>query len=101
MAEDDRRSLETEFYYVVCPAGGSCPDLARVSHLIKDAKLKKVNAHLAAKKPELFFLQPMSNWHLYSQFRGWRECRRGHPVCVDVLGRSGVFVLLLACINIL
>jgi len=72
-------------------------DLAKVSHLIKDAKLKKVNAHLAAKKPELF-LQPMSNWHLYSQFKDGVNVG-GAIQYVWMFGTIGLFVLLLACIN--
>lgn len=72
-------------------------DMARVSHLIKDAKLKKVNAHLAAKKPELF-LQPMSKWHLYSQFKDGVNVG-GAIQYVWMFGTIGIFVLLLACIN--
>jgi putative ABC transport system permease protein len=72
-------------------------DLARVGHLIKDAKLKKVNAHLAAKKPELL-LQPMSNWHLYSQFKDGVNVG-GAIQYVWMFGTIGLFVLLLACIN--
>ena len=72
-------------------------DLARVSHDIKDAKLKKLNAHLAQKKPELF-LHPMSKWHLYSEFRDGVNV--GGPIqYVWMFGVTGIFVLLLACIN--
>ena len=35
---------------------------------IRDAKLKMVNAALQKKKPALF-LQPMSDWHLRSEFK--------------------------------
>lgn len=72
-------------------------DLDKVAHLIKDAKLKKVNAHLAAKKPELF-LQPMSKWHLYSEFKDGVNVG-GAIQYVWMFGTIGVFVLLLACIN--
>jgi ABC-type antimicrobial peptide transport system permease subunit len=64
---------------------------------IKDAKLKKVNAQLAKKKPELF-LQPMSNWHLYSKFENGVNAG-GAIQYVWMFGIIGVFVLLLACIN--
>ena len=64
---------------------------------IKDAKLKKVNAQLAKKKPELF-LQPMSNWHLYSKFENGVNVG-GAIQYVWMFGIIGVFVLLLACIN--
>ncbi len=43
-------------------------DFNKVSAKIKDAKLNKVNAQLQKKKPSLF-LQPMSKWHLYSEFK--------------------------------
>jgi putative ABC transport system permease protein len=64
---------------------------------IKDAKLKKVNPQLAKKKPSLF-LQPMSKWHLYSEFRNGVNVG-GAIQYVWMFGIIGVFVLLLACIN--
>lgn len=72
-------------------------DLATVSAKIKDAKLKKVNQQLAQKKPALF-LQPMSNWHLRSQFNNGVNVG-GAIQYVWMFGIIGVFVLLLACIN--
>ena len=72
-------------------------DLAAVSVKIKDAKLKKVNEQLAKKKPELF-LQPMSNWHLRSEFKNGVNVG-GAIQYVWMFGIIGVFVLLLACIN--
>jgi putative ABC transport system permease protein len=68
-----------------------------VSAKIKDAKLKKVNPQLAKKKPELL-LQPMSNWHLYSEFKNGKNTG-GAIQYVWMFGIIGVFVLLLACIN--
>ena len=68
-----------------------------VSAKIKDAKLKKVNEQLAKKKPELF-LHPMSNWHLYSEFKNGVNTG-GAIQYVWMFGIIGVFVLLLACIN--
>jgi ABC-type antimicrobial peptide transport system permease subunit len=64
---------------------------------IKDAKLKKVNETLAKKKPELF-LNPMSNWHLYSEFRNGKQAG-GRIQYVWMFGIVGVFVMLMACIN--
>src|SRR4029077_17420080 len=64
---------------------------------IKDAKLKKVNPQLAKKKPALF-LQPMSNWHLYSEFKNGVNVG-GAIQYVWMFGIIGVFVLFLACIN--
>ncbi len=72
-------------------------DFANVSAKIKDAKLKRVNAQLAKKKPALF-LQPMSKWHLYSEFRNGVNTG-GAIQYVWMFGIIGVFVLLLACIN--
>ena len=64
---------------------------------IKDAKLKKVNAQLAKKNPELF-LHPISKWHLYSKFENGVNVG-GAIQYVWMFGVIGVFVLLLACIN--
>ncbi|MEI9908187.1 MAG: ABC transporter permease [Bacteroidota bacterium] len=72
-------------------------DFSAVSAKIKDAKLKKVNEQLAQKKPSLF-LQPMSNWHLYSEFKNGVNTG-GAIQYVWMFGIIGVFVLLLACIN--
>ncbi|CAN5821687.1 ABC transporter permease [soil metagenome] len=72
-------------------------DLNAVSAKIKDAKLKKVNEQLAKKKPALF-LQPMQNWHLYSEFKNGVNVG-GAIQYVWMFGLIGVFVLLLACIN--
>ena len=72
-------------------------DINKVSANIKDAKLKKMNAQLAQKKPALF-LQPMSKWHLYSEFKNGENVG-GAIQYVWMFGIIGVFVLLLACIN--
>lgn len=72
-------------------------DLDKVSLKIKDEKLKNVNAQLAKKKPALF-LQPMGNWHLYSEFKNGLNIG-GRIKYVWLFGVIGVFVLLLACIN--
>jgi putative ABC transport system permease protein len=72
-------------------------DMAKVSVKIKDAKLNKVNKELAKKKPVLF-LHPMSQWHLYSEFKNGVNTG-GRIQYVWMFGIIGVFVLLLACIN--
>ncbi len=72
-------------------------DINKVSAKIKDAKLKRVNAQLAKKKPVLF-LQPMSKWHLYSAFKNGVNVG-GAIQYVWMFGIIGIFVLLLACIN--
>ncbi|HEY4112067.1 ABC transporter permease [Puia sp.] len=70
---------------------------AQVSARIRDAKLNKVNDALKKKKPALF-LQPMSRWHLYSEFRNGVNTG-GAIQYVRMFGIIGFFVLLLACIN--
>jgi len=72
-------------------------DILKVSEKIKDAKLKKINAQLAKKKPALF-LKPMSEWHLYSEYKNGVNTG-GAIQYVWLFGIIGVFVLLLACIN--
>jgi len=72
-------------------------DFRAVSAKIRDAKLKKVNPQLAKKKPVLF-LQPMSKWHLYSEFKNGKNVG-GAIQYVWMFGIIGLFVLLLACIN--
>ncbi|MFB9842427.1 ABC transporter permease [Mucilaginibacter ginsenosidivorans] len=72
-------------------------DLAKVSLKIKDEKLRHVSAFLAKKKPALF-LQPMSKWHLYDEFKEGKNTG-GRIQYVWLFGIIGVFVLLLACIN--
>ncbi len=72
-------------------------DFEKVSVKIKDAKLKKVNEQLQKKKPALF-LEPMSKWHLYSEFKNGVNVG-GAIKYVNMFGIIGVFVLLLACIN--
>jgi putative ABC transport system permease protein len=72
-------------------------DFKTVSAKIRDAKIKKVNAQLAKKKPELF-LQPMNKLHLYSEFRNGVNTG-GAIQYVRLFGVIGAFVLLLACIN--
>jgi putative ABC transport system permease protein len=72
-------------------------DINAVSLKIKDAKLRNVNKELAKKKPALF-LDPMSNWHLYDEFKNGVNTG-GRIQYVWMFGIIGVFVLLLACIN--
>lgn len=64
---------------------------------IKDAKLKKINPQLQKKQPALF-IQPMSKWHLYSEFKDGVNTG-GAISYVRMFSIIGVFVLLLACIN--
>jgi len=70
-------------------------DFAKVSAKIKDIRMKKENP--PAYKPE-FFIHPMSKWHLYSDFKDGVNTG-GLIQFVWLFGITGVFVLLLACIN--
>ncbi|GAB3954412.1 ABC transporter permease [Spirosoma harenae] len=72
-------------------------DLDQVSATIKDAKLASAGKEQAKFKPEIF-LQPMRNWHLYSEFKNGVNVG-GQIQFVWLFGIIGVFVLLLACIN--
>ncbi|WP_026997701.1 ABC transporter permease [Flectobacillus major] len=72
-------------------------DFDKVSLKIKDVKLKKVNKELAKMKPTLF-LQPMANWHLYSDFKDGFNVG-GRIQYIWLFGIIGAFILLLACIN--
>ncbi|RFS18613.1 ABC transporter permease [Emticicia sp. C21] len=72
-------------------------DMASVSARIKDLKLRKVDDFQKSFKPEIF-LQPMSKWHLYAEFKNGMNVG-GQIQFVWLFGIIGVFVLLLACIN--
>ncbi len=72
-------------------------DMDKVSAKIKDVKLRKVTKADAAFKP-VVFLQPMSKWHLYSEFKNGINTG-GRIEFVWLFGIIGFFVLLLACIN--
>ncbi len=71
--------------------------MEEVSAKIRDAKFNKVD--LADKKfKAALFLQPMSKWHLYSDFKNGKNAG-GRIQYVWLFGTIGLFVLLLACIN--
>lgn len=72
-------------------------DMAKVSAKIKDSKIKHLDQEGAKTKP-VIFLQPMSRWHLYQEFRNGVNTG-GRIQYVWLFGIIGVFVLLLACIN--
>ncbi len=72
-------------------------NMDKVSAKIKNIKLDNVDKETAKSKPEMF-LQPMSNWHLYSQFENGKNVG-GRIKFVWLFGIIGVFILLLACIN--
>ena len=72
-------------------------DVNKVSAKIKDIKLNKVNK-VELKQKNQVFLNPMKNWHLYSDFKNG-VIVGGRIQYVWLFGIIGVFVLLLACIN--
>lgn len=70
-------------------------NFSKVSAAIKDIRIKKANP--PGYKPE-FFVFPMSRWHLYGDF--YDGVNTGGTIkFVWLFGITGIFVLLLACIN--
>jgi putative ABC transport system permease protein len=47
---------------------------------------------------QLLFLQPMAQWHLYNEFKEWKNTG-GRIDYVRLFAILGIFVLLIACIN--
>lgn len=72
-------------------------DLDKVSKKIINVKFNKVAKEYKSYKPEVF-LQPMSKWHLYGEFKNGINVG-GRIEFVWLFGIIGIFVLLLACIN--
>ena len=70
--------------------------MEKVSAKIKNIKFDK-DPGSAKLKPSIF-LQPMSNWHLYAEFKNGINTG-GAIQYVWLFGIIGIFVLLLACIN--
>ncbi|HWD90490.1 MAG TPA: ABC transporter permease [Mucilaginibacter sp.] len=72
-------------------------DMSSVSAKIRDIKLNNMSREDRKFKPAVF-LQPMSKWHLYSEFKNGVNTG-GAIQYVWLFGIIGTFVLLLACIN--
>ena len=72
-------------------------NMNKASAKIKDAKFAKANNGDQRFKP-VIFLHPMSQWHLYSEFKNGVNIG-GRIQYVWLFGIIGSFVLLLACIN--
>jgi putative ABC transport system permease protein len=72
-------------------------DMQKVSDKIRDIKIKMVKPDDALHKP-VVFLHPMSQWHLYDEFKNGVNVG-GRITYVWLFGIIGCFVLLLACIN--
>ena len=71
------------------------PGVESVSAKIKDIRMKRADP---PKYKPAFFLHPMSQWHLYTDFKDGKNAG-GIVYFVWLFGIIGVFVLLLACIN--
>lgn len=72
-------------------------DMNKASATIKNAKYDKADNGDQRFKP-VIFLQPMSKWHLYSEFKNGVNIGGRIQYCW-LIGIIGVTVLLLACIN--
>jgi putative ABC transport system permease protein len=68
-----------------------------VSSVIKNAEYNNIEAEDKKFNPQVF-LNPMSNWHLYSEWKNGVNVG-GRIQFVWLFGIIGIFVLLLACIN--
>jgi len=76
-------------------------DINKVSLAIKDVKLRNITLQgdkVGASFKPVLFLQPMSKWHLYAEFKNGVNTG-GKIEFVWMFGIIGLFVLLLACIN--
>jgi ABC-type antimicrobial peptide transport system permease subunit len=72
-------------------------DIATVSSKIKNIKFDHEDGDGKRVKPEVF-LYPMSRWHLYSEFKNGMNIG-GDIKYIWLFGITGIFVLILACIN--
>ena len=73
-------------------------DVEEVSAMIKDVMVPHVEEDKVKMKPELFLL-PMNKWRLYSEFENGVSVTSERLKFVWMFAVTGVFVLLLACIN--
>jgi len=71
-------------------------DVEKVSAKIKDLLSDKNKEQEATHR---LFLQPMSKWHLYSEFENHAAVTSEQMRFIWFYGTIGVFVLILACIN--
>ncbi|MCU0386010.1 MAG: ABC transporter permease [Flavihumibacter sp.] len=72
-------------------------DLEKVSTKIKNVKLDNIGEE-ARRYKWAVFLQPMSKWNLYNEFKDGKNSG-GNIQYVWLFSIIGIFVLLLACIN--
>jgi putative ABC transport system permease protein len=74
-------------------------DAQKISSVIKDAMLPHIDEESAKAKQPALFLLPMSQWHLFSQFKNGVPVTSERMKFVFFCTIIGVFVLILACIN--
>ena len=94
-ADPDPWSMNNFLTYVQV---GDNADMNKISEKIKDFKKNNLDATRAKLINSEVFLQPMSKWHLYSEFKNGKNIG-GKIEFVWLFGIIGLFVLLLACIN--
>lgn len=73
-------------------------DIHHVSTRIANAKLLHISGSADALSKPQFWLHPMNQWRLYSEFKNGASIG-GAIKFVWLFGTIGVFILLLACIN--
>jgi hypothetical protein len=74
-------------------------ELGQANAAIRDMKMERVkNIPMLAAYEPVVFLQPMSQWHLFSEFKNGVNTG-GRIQFVWLFGIIGIFVLLLACVN--
>ena len=96
-AENDWKNSSFTIYTQVQPN----TSVEAVNTALKDFVAKSVPKELAnevAKFKPVLYLNPMKNWHLYSEFPNGLPTG-GRTTFVWLFGIIGIFVLLLACIN--
>lgn len=76
----------------------SSSSFAGVSDRIKMLKSKQLPTEQAKNENPVLFLHPMSQWHLYSDWKNGKETG-SRAEMVWLIGIIGGFVLVLACIN--
>jgi ABC-type antimicrobial peptide transport system permease subunit len=73
-------------------------DMDKLSGKIKDFKKDNLDETSAKLINPVVFLQPMSKWHLFSEFKNGKNVG-GQIEFVWLFGIIGMFVLVIACIN--
>ena len=73
--------------------------IEEASEAVKDAVLAHIDPEDAAQAQPEVFLHPMSQWHLHSQFENGVNVSSKAAMFVWFFSITGIFVLLLACIN--